>query len=125
MTPLNIKPRFLSLAIAAVAYGVSVPFTFAHAAPALTYTGDYPQTNTHHIYNSHNTRALNINNANAWLEVDADAYGDNIEAMRHHLNGQAEICAILKADAYGFGINNLMPTVMQHNVPCIGISSNE
>ena len=125
MTTSNTKSSFLSLAIVAVAYGVIVPSTFSHAAPALTYIGDYPHTNTHNIYNSHNTRALNIDNANAWLEVDAVAYGDNIEAMRHHLNGQAEICAILKADAYGFGINNLMPTVMQYNVPCIGISSNE
>ncbi|WP_312266164.1 alanine racemase [Neisseria sp.] len=64
-------------------------------------------------------------NTNAWLEIDAAAYGRNIEALKKHLRGKAQICAILKADAYGNSIDLLMPTVIQHNVPCIGIGSNE
>ena len=64
-------------------------------------------------------------NTNAWLEIDAAAYGRNIEALKKHLRGKAQICAILKADAYGNSIDLLMPTVIEHNVPCIGIGSNE
>lgn len=105
---MKLHQTLLSLAIATVIYQ-GAP---AQAAPALTYAGDNP-----HI--------VNLANTNAWLEIDTEAYGHNIEAMRHHLNGKAQICAILKADAYGFGIDNLMPTIIQHNVPCIGIASNE
>ncbi len=64
-------------------------------------------------------------NTNAWLEIDAAAYGRNIETLQKHLRGKAQICAILKADAYGNSIDLLMPTVIQHKVPCIGIGSNE
>lgn len=99
----------LSLAIGALTHTTILPAT---AAPTLTYAGDNPQI-------------VNINNTNAWLEVDPTAYGDNLEAMRQHLQGKAQICAILKADAYGFGIDNLMPTIIEHNIPCIGIASNE
>ena len=64
-------------------------------------------------------------NANAWLEIDPAAYGRNIETLKKHLKGKAQICAILKADAYGNSIDLLMPAVIQYGVPCIGIGSNE
>nr|WP_241685402.1 alanine racemase [Taylorella asinigenitalis] len=41
------------------------------------------------------------------------------------LNGKSKVCAILKADAYGHGINLLMPSIIKMNVPCIGNASNE
>lgn len=105
---MKLHQTLLSLAIATVMYHAAP----AQAAPALTYAGDNP-----HI--------VNLANTNAWLEIDTEAYGHNIEAMRAHLGGKSQICAILKADAYGFGIDNLMPTVIAHQVPCIGIASNE
>ncbi|WP_438405721.1 alanine racemase, partial [Aeromonas hydrophila] len=36
-----------------------------------------------------------------------------------------QICAIMKADAYGHGIDLLVPSVVKANIPCIGIASNE
>lgn len=69
--------------------------------------------------------AVTRDNTNAWLEIDAAAYGRNIETLKKHLKGKAHICAVLKADAYGNGIDLLMPTIIRHQVPCIGIGSNE
>ncbi|MFB2539453.1 MULTISPECIES: alanine racemase [unclassified Acinetobacter] len=84
----------------------------ANAAPALT-------------YNAAKATQVTKQTANAYLEIDTKAFGDNLEAMKTHLQGKAKICAILKADAYGNGIDNLMPTVIAHKIPCIGIASNE
>lgn len=74
---------------------------------------------------SQNTSTVGQHNVNAWLEIDVKAYGDNLEAMKKHLNGKAKICAILKADAYGNSIDLLMPAVIKHDIPCVGIASNE
>lgn len=106
----KLNQTLLSLVISATLFGTLIPT--ATAAPILTYSADKPNIVTKQ-------------NANSWLEIDAKAYGKNLETMRQHLNGKAQICAILKADAYGFGIDNLMPTIIQHQIPCIGIASNE
>lgn len=63
--------------------------------------------------------------ANAWIEVDVHAFENNIAELQRLLNGKSKVCAILKADAYGHGINLLMPSIIKMNVPCIGIASNE
>ncbi|WDU45813.1 alanine racemase [Taylorella equigenitalis] len=63
--------------------------------------------------------------ANAWIEVDVQAFENNIAELQKLLNGKSKVCAILKADAYGHGINLLMPSIIKMNVPCIGIASNE
>lgn len=63
--------------------------------------------------------------ANAWLEIDTKAFESNLATLQQQLNGTSKICAILKADAYGNGINLLMPSVIKMNVPCVGIASNE
>ncbi|MBN6709868.1 alanine racemase [Haemophilus haemoglobinophilus] len=68
---------------------------------------------------------INKMNSNAWLEIDVQAFEDNISALQKRLAGKSKICAIMKADAYGNGIDLLMPSVMKMNVPCIGIASNE
>ena len=64
-------------------------------------------------------------NSNAWLEIDIQAFEDNIAEVQKLLAGKSKICAIMKADAYGNGIDLLMPSVIKMNVPCIGIASNE
>lgn len=63
--------------------------------------------------------------ANAWLEIDVKAFEDNITRLQGELKDQSKICAIMKADAYGNGIDLLMPSIIKLNVPCIGIASNE
>lgn len=100
-------PKLMATSVAAVL--LAGP---ALAAPALNVGSQQPA-------------AVTRDNTNAWLEIDADAYGRNIEVLKKHLNGKAQICAILKADAYGNSIDLLMPAVIRHGVPCIGIGSNE
>lgn len=97
----------LSLALATLCFGSSV-----HAAPALTYKAEK--------YSS-----VSKATANAYLEIDTKAFAQNLQAMKNHLQGKAKICAILKADAYGNGIDNLMPAIIAEKIPCIGIASNE
>lgn len=77
------------------------------------------------IFGSQQNSSISRETANAWLEIDTKAFGNNLTAMKAHLNGKAKICAILKADAYGNGIDLLMPTIIEHNIPCIGIASND
>jgi len=63
---------------------------------------------------------------NAWFEIDALAFEHNI-AETHAILGPngAELCAIMKADAYGNGMDLLMPSVLKTGIRAVGFSSNE
>ncbi|MGB6190692.1 MAG: alanine racemase [Aeromonas molluscorum] len=64
--------------------------------------------------------------ANAWLEVDLAAFEQNLQTLKTRLGDKGpQICAIMKADAYGHGIDLLVPSVVAAGIPCIGIASNE
>ncbi len=64
--------------------------------------------------------------ANSWLEVDLGAFEHNIQTLKNRLGDKGpQICAIMKADAYGHGIDLLVPSVVKAGIPCIGIASNE
>ena len=62
--------------------------------------------------------------ANAWLEIDRQAFTDNIRTLQKELDGKSKICAVMKADAYGNSIDLLMPSILETNVECVGITSN-
>jgi len=49
---------------------------------------------------------------NAWLEIDRQAYVRNLRTLRRFLDPHTKICAVLKVDAYGHGIELLMPAVI-------------
>ena len=66
-----------------------------------------------------------IENVNAWLEIDTLAFEQNIATLEKLLDGKSKICAVVKADAYGNGLDLLMPSIMKMNVPCLAITSNE
>ncbi len=61
----------------------------------------------------------------AWLEIDRNIFLENIRVIRKKLDPSVRICVVLKADAYGHGIEILMPAVLSENIDTIGISSNE
>lgn len=86
--------------------------TAAHAAPLLV---DF----------DNQEREERIQSSNAWLEIDTQAFSNNIQLLKQDLKGDTKICAIMKADAYGNGIAGLMPTIIANQVPCVGITSNE
>lgn len=107
MTAFISKRHRLASALALIFVTVSTA-PCAHSAPLLTAGGDYSFNDT----------------TNAWLEIDVQAFEDNITRLKSTL-GSTKICAVMKADAYGNGIDLLMPSVIKLNVPCIAIASNE
>ena len=62
--------------------------------------------------------------ANAWVEINVQTFEQNIQTLQQQLQDKSQICAVMKADAYGHGIELLMPSIMKLNVPCVGITSN-
>ena len=61
---------------------------------------------------------------NAWMEVDAEAFAFNVRHTRALL-GPAALCAVVKADAYGAGLDLLMPTILRLGVGALGVASND
>jgi len=69
--------------------------------------------------------AAHIRQTNAWMEIDHKIFESNLAALQKRLNGKTQICAVMKADAYGHSIALLMPSIIRLNIPCVGITSNE
>ncbi|WP_246542427.1 alanine racemase [Collimonas antrihumi] len=67
---------------------------------------------------------FNIQNSNAWMEVDAKAFQNNLQLVKKLLNGNSKICAIMKGNAYGHGVDLLMASIIKSGISCIGIASN-
>lgn len=80
------------------------------AAPALSSTAE---------------KKADLVQANGWLEIDAEAFEHNIQTVQKKLAPQTQLCAIMKADAYGCGISLLMPTILKLKVPAVGVGSND
>lgn len=70
----------------AAAIGAALTSIVAHAAPVLGIQG---------------RRVLA---SNAWIEVDLSVFEQNLRHVQGALTGDAQLCAIMKADAYGVGI---------------------
>ena len=62
---------------------------------------------------------------NSWIEVDLGVLEHNLGLIRQAVAGDARICAVMKADAYGVGIEFAMPTFIRAGISCVGIASNE
>ena len=63
--------------------------------------------------------------SNAWIEVDPAVFDHNLGLIRSMLTGGAKVCAVMKADAYGVGIDMVMPNVIRARIPYVGIASTE
>jgi len=48
---------------------------------------------------------------NSWLEVDLDAVSGNVAALREQLDPGVEIIAVVKANAYGVGVEGFAPAL--------------
>ncbi len=62
--------------------------------------------------------------AHSWLEIDAGAFENNVRTMKAIIGDKVQLCAVLKADAYGHGIALLAPSLVKLGVPYTGITSN-
>lgn len=68
--------------------------------------------------------AQKISMGNAWLEIDTGLFEQNVHILQGHIGEKTKICITMKADAYGHGIQTLMPSVMKLDIPYIGIANN-
>jgi alanine racemase len=53
---------------------------------------------------------------NAWIEVDLDALDANVVAVRRAVGGATELIAVVKANAYGAGVEGLAPALEEAGV---------
>ncbi|KJL32229.1 alanine racemase [Microbacterium azadirachtae] len=60
-----------------------------------------------------------------WIEVDVDAIAHNVEVVRKTVGSTTPLCGVVKADAYGHGIDLVLPVLMNSGVSTIGVTSNE
>ncbi|KJL33366.1 alanine racemase [Microbacterium oxydans] len=63
--------------------------------------------------------------AGGWVEIDPDAITHNIRTIRAALGDPVEFCGVVKADAYGHGIDIVAPLLAAEGVTMIGVASNE
>lgn len=60
----------------------------------------------------------------SWCEIFPDRIAKNLRRALGLLPTGAQFCAVLKADAYGHGIERVVPIICEHGVNHVGISSN-
>ncbi|CDG95459.1 alanine racemase [Xenorhabdus bovienii] len=102
--------RFNKITLA-ILLGLTLCQGTAQAAPALS----LDNTQAEHV------AATN----NAWVEINTTTFENNIHTLQSKLTKDTKVCVVLKGDAYGHGIDLLMPSVIKTGMPCVGITSNE
>ena len=60
----------------------------------------------------------------SWCEIFPHRIANNLRLAQEILPANADFCAVLKADAYGHGIDTVVPIVCQQKIKLIGITSN-
>lgn len=60
----------------------------------------------------------------SWCEIHRDRISRNLELALGLVPKGRRFCAVLKADAYGHGIQQVVPLIQAHGVNCVGITSN-
>ncbi|AOE85520.1 alanine racemase [Pseudomonas sp. TCU-HL1] len=97
----------------AIALAIAGSAGLSHAAPLLDATRDNAPA------------AARMAESNAWLEIDHAAFESNIDRIQKLVAGKSQVCAVMKADAYGTGIALLVPSAIRMGIECIGVASNE
>ena len=60
----------------------------------------------------------------AWCEVSPARIAQNLRHVLKRLPPQTRLCAVVKADAYGHGIENTVSLLMAQGITSVGISAN-
>jgi len=58
----------------------------------------------------------------SWAEVDLDAIAHNVETIRRQVRRSAEICAVVKADSYGHGVERVVPVLLKNGATRLAVS---
>lgn len=59
------------------------------------------------------------------IEIDRGALEGNLRVLAEHFGAAHQLCAVLKADAYGHGIDVVLPVVMALGIGAVGVASNQ
>lgn len=97
--------------VIALAVGLSLSYGSAQATPPLSL--------------NKGLSAAQVKTVNSWVEINKAAFEHNISTLQAELQGKSKLCAVLKADAYGHGLANVMPSIIAMGVPCIAIANND
>lgn len=60
----------------------------------------------------------------SWCEISAPQFSQNLTSALQRLPKGTRLCAVVKADAYGHGIENIVPLLIDQGISHIGIASN-
>ncbi|MFB2977182.1 alanine racemase [Microseira sp. BLCC-F43] len=59
----------------------------------------------------------------AWVEIDLTALAHNVRQVKRLLSVNAQLMAVVKADAYGHGAVTVAQTVLQHGATWLGVAT--
>ena len=60
----------------------------------------------------------------AWAEIDLNAIAHNVREIRKLTGNRVEMMGVVKADAYGHGVLEVVRTLLDNGVKCIVLRSN-
>lgn len=69
---------------------------------------------------NHETPDIFLNRT--WAEVDLGCIRDNISSLRKAVRRGTEICAVVKADAYGHGVAEVVPVLLANGASRLAVS---
>lgn len=90
-------------------------------AASISITTAYANTTDSHL----NFSANESSTIPTYVEINPAAFGHNIQVIRKTVGPNVKICAVMKSDAYGNGINNLINEAIAQNVDYIAAVDNK
>ncbi len=67
----------------------------------------------------------NLYTTRTWAEIDLDALGSNMQAIRRATADDAQIMCVVKADAYGHGFFEIAKTLQENGADAFGVATFE
>lgn len=70
-------------------------------------------------------QSSDISPAPSWVEIDLDALASNLSSTLNRLPDGCRFCAVIKADAYGHGIDRVAPVLIEADVDFAAVATND
>jgi len=67
--------------------------------------------------------SMSSERAKTWVEIDSGSYQNNINAIRSLLEPEVTFCSVIKANAYGHGLEQVAKIALQNNVNNFAVDS--
>ena len=64
-----------------------------------------------------------IHEYRVWAEIDLDALANNLRWIRFGIGGERGVITVVKADAYGHGLQQIAGHLMQHGTDILGVAN--